>query len=532
MHTRFAAAAILLLGSPAIRATSAPDTSGWMVHQSPNTSPSSAYQWMEIMLEASAREVQRDGARPTIISRNMVVAATAMYDSWAAYDDRAVGTRLGGTLRRPKSERTEANKAKAIAYGTYRALLFVHPEDAEWIRGEMKRMGHDPDDASTDVTTPQGIGNVAAKAVIDFRRTDGSNQFGDEIGSDGKPYSDYTYYMPVNGPGTPDGLGKISDPDRWQQIPFADKKGGTFAPGFLTPHWYRVKPLILERSNLFRPPPPPKVGSAQLKKEVDEVIDFNASLSLDQRAIVEFMRDGPRSTGQSGHWMRFAQDISRRDHYGTDQDAKLFFSVAGIAFDAFIACWEAKRFYDSARPWTLVRWYYKGKKIRGWAGPGKGVSTDLPAEKWHPYSPDVFVTPPFPGYPSGHSTVSGASARLLELITASNRLQVVCKHEAGSLTGEANVAPAKLLGVDGKLWKDAPATANVDIACPTLSATAEMAGLSRIMGGYHIQADNVEGLNLGRKVAEYSWPRYQAYFDGSAASADIPVNAASFGQRR
>jgi hypothetical protein len=230
--------------------------------------------------------------------------------------------------------------------------------------------------------------------------------------------------------------------------------------------------------------------------------------------------------------MRFAQDISRRDHYGTDQDAKLFFSVAGIAFDAFIACWEAKRFYDSSRPWTLVRWYYKGKKIRGWAGPGKGVLTHLPAEKWHPYSPDIFVTPPFPGFPSGHSTVSAASARLLELVTANDRLEVVCKHEAGSLTGEANVAPAKLLGVDGKLWKDAPATAKVDIACPTLSATAEMAGLSRIMGGYHIEADNIGGLNLGRKIAEYSWPRYQAYFNGTATPADIPVNAASFGHAR
>ena len=46
------------------------------------------------------------------------------------------------------------------------------------------------------------------------------------------------------------------------------------------------------------------------------------------------------------------------------------------------------------------------------------------------------------------------------------------------------------------------------------------------MGGYHI----VEGLNLGRKVAEDSWPRHQAYFDGTAISAGIPVNAASIGR--
>ena len=510
--TLLVAAAFLMPPSLALAKTKVKEKKPtWLIHQDKAANPSAAYQWLEIMQEASAREVQRDGARPTIISRNMVVVTTAMYDAWAAYDAKAVGTRLGGTLRRPEAERNDANKAKAIAYGAYRALMFVHPEDGAWIKGEMTRMGFNPEDTSTDAAKPEGIGNVAAAAVIDFRKADGSNQLGDEVGSiTRKPFSDYTYYSPVNPTAT------IVDPDRWQPIPFSDGKGGTFTPGFLTPHWYRVKPLVLERSDLFRPPPPPKVGSAQLQKEVDEVIAFNAGLSMKQRAVVEFMRDGPRSTGQSGHWLRFAQDVSRRDKYGIDQDVKLFFSVAGIAFDAFIACWDAKRFYDSSRPWTLVRHYYQGKTVRGWAGPGKGVLTALPAEKWHPYSPDTFVTPPFPAYPSGHSTVSAASARILELATGSDRLEVMCKHEAGSLTGEKGITPAMILGIDGAAPKDAPANADVGLECPTFSATAEMAGISRVMGGYHIQADNIEGLALGRKVADYSWPKYQAYFDGTA----------------
>jgi len=483
----------------------------WTTHQDKAVNPSAAYQWLEIMQEASAREVDRDGARPTIISRNMVVVVTAMYDAWAAYDAKAVGTRLGGTLRRPEAERTEANKSIAIAYGTYRALLFVHPEDGAWIKGEMARMGFDPENASADVTKSEGIGNLAAQAVIDFRKADGANQFGDEVGSiTKKPFSDYTYYTPVN-PGD-----AIVDPDRWQPLVFSDGKGGTIRPGFLTPHWYRVRPLMLDRSDLFRSPPPPKVGSPQMQKEIDEVIQYNASLSMEQRAIVEFMRDGPRSTGQSGHWLRFAQDVSRRDRYGIDQDVKLFFTVAGVAFDAFIACWDTKRFYDSSRPWTLVRHYYQGKKIKGWAGPGKGVLSELAAEKWHPYSPDTFVTPPFPGYPSGHSTVSAASARMLELVTGSDRLEVFCKHEAGALTGEKGLPPGTILSVDGRPPKDAAASSDIRLACPTFRATAEMAGLSRIMGGYHIAADNVEGLAMGVKVAEHTWPKYQALFDGTA----------------
>lgn len=43
-----------------------------------------------------------------------------------------------------------------------------------------------------------------------------------------------------------------------------------------------------------------------------------------------------------------------------------------------------------------------------------------------------------------------------------------------------------------------------------------MAGLSRVMGGYHIQADNTAGLKLGRSVAKATWATYRAYFDGTA----------------
>ena len=37
-----------------------------------------------------------------------------------------------------------------------------------------------------------------------------------------------------------------------------------------------------------------------MKGDVDQIIAFNGNLTLEQKAIVEFMRDGPRSTGQSG----------------------------------------------------------------------------------------------------------------------------------------------------------------------------------------------------------------------------------------
>ncbi|HUR81232.1 MAG TPA: vanadium-dependent haloperoxidase [Thermoanaerobaculia bacterium] len=472
-----------------VRATPAP-----LVHARPDATfkPSAAYRWLEIVLEASARDVDRVGARPTILSRQMAVALTAMYDAWAAYDDKAIGTRLGGTLRRPAEERTQKNKETAIAYATYRALIDVVPDQKDWIAEQMRGMGYDPNDESTDVTTPQGVGNVAAKTLCEYRHHDGANQFGDEVGSNGKPYSDWTFYTPLN---TTD---KVYNADRWQQLPFLNAKGETFYPNFLTPHWYRVKPFALDRSDQFRPPAPPKFGSEQLKKEIEEVVHFNATLTDEQKALVEFMRDGPRSTGQSGHWLRFAQDVSRRDHQNLDQDVKLFFAVSNVAMDAFIACWEAKRYYDTSRPWTLVHLYYPEGEIDGWVGPGKGVQK-LSASKWHPYSPDAFLTPPFPGYVSGHSTVSSACAKTLQLFTGSDAFGFTERRHPCILT-EPDADCAKK---------------EVELQLPTFTATAEMAGLSRIMGGYHIQADNVAGLDLGRKVAEFMWPRLRAYWEGT-----------------
>jgi hypothetical protein len=470
-------------------------TAAELVHGQPSNSQSLAYRWLDIAQEATAREVDRNAPRPTIISRTLAIWATAMYDAWAAYDDKAVGSRLAGTLRRPKSDRTQSAKEKAISYASYQALLYVYPEDKAFLDEQMQKVGFDPAIVSTDPTTPEGVGNLAAQAVIAFRRHDGANQHGDETGCNGEPYSDYTYYTPVNPPD------KIIDPDRWQPITFTLADGRKVTPGFLTPHWYRVKPFALESSAQFRPAPPPRTTTDRdtLKKEVDQVLAYNCGLKAEQKAIVEFMRDGPRSTGQSGHWLRFAQDVSRRDRHNLDQDVKLFFVIANVAMDAFISCWETKRYYDSSRPWTLVRHYYKGTKLKGWAGPEGGVK-EMACEDWRPYSPESFITPPFPGYTSGHATVSGACAKALELFTGSDKFGFVERRRHCALTEKA---AGEMVGLN----------------LPTFSATAQMAAVSRAMGGYHIPIDNDVGLTVGREIAVWSWPKYQAYFNGSAASS-------------
>ncbi|MEO6190380.1 MAG: DUF6851 domain-containing protein, partial [Saprospiraceae bacterium] len=66
-----------------------------------------AYKWLNIALEVTANDVDRVGAKPTIQARQLGIVTNTMFDAWAAYDAKAVGTQFAGKLRRPKNERTK-----------------------------------------------------------------------------------------------------------------------------------------------------------------------------------------------------------------------------------------------------------------------------------------------------------------------------------------------------------------------------------------------------------------------------------------
>jgi hypothetical protein len=234
------------------------------------------------------------------------------------------------------------------------------------------------------------------------------------------------------------------------------------------------------------------IGSEQLKNEVAEVIAMQANLTDHDKALVEFMRDGPQSVQQAGHWLKFAQDVSRRDDHTLDEDVKMYFYNQVVAMDAFIASWDSKMFYDYARPYALVHQYYEDQLIQAWGGEGKGMM-QIKGEQWRPYSPETFLCPPFPSYVSGHSTISGGCGEALKLWTGSDVFGEEVTLVAGALTEPDNLGDT------------------VVIKFPTFTETAEMAGISRVMGGYHIQADNVAGLELGRNVAHEVWSFYQKH---------------------
>lgn len=445
-----------------------------------------AYKWGQMALIATANDTEKFNPRPTITSRYLGLIFVAVFDAWANYDEKATPVYLTKVKRRPLEERSLRNKEIAISYAAFRVMSEYYYTDRELFSTFMEELGLDPTNESLEPHTPEGIGNLAAKAVIEARKGDGANQYGEEKGSNGNSYFNYVGYEPVNS------VDENTDPNRWQPKYFSDGKGGVFAPGCLTPFWDRVKPIALTSGAQFRPGPPPLIGSEQLKNEIAEVVELQANLTNYQKALVEFMRDGPKSVQQAGHWLKFAQDVSRRDNHTLDQDVKMYFYNQVVAMDAFIASWDSKMFYDYARPYALVHEYYKDQFITGWGGVGKGI-IEIKGELWRPYSPDTFLCPPFPSYVSGHSTISGGCAEALKLWTGSDVFGEKVSVVAGAMTEPNNLGET------------------VTLEFSTFTETAEMAGISRVWGGYHIQADNVAGLKLGRDVANEVWKFYKKH---------------------
>ena len=203
---------------------------------------------------------------------------------------------------------------------------------------------------------------------------------------------------------------------------------------------------------------------------------------------------------------------------------KLQFALANAVFDAGIAAWDAKRFFDSSRPISAIRCLYAGQSVQAWAGPWRGVQT-MDGGRWIPYQEANFVTPPFSEYVSGHSTFSTAAATVLTHFFGSPNW--IGPNSVTVNEGESSFEP-RITSVSDPRYiagvTDVPNTgyntvgysprAPVTLTWSTWSQAAEEAGISRIYGGIHIQDGNVDGQMLGSEVGEAVWTRSANLFAG------------------
>ena len=433
-------------------------------------------QWNDAALQA----IRITHPGPPIVARALAITNTCMYDAWAPYDEHALGTRLGDTLRVHKQHRKDSLRAEAMSFAAYRCLsdLFPLAPQTDLLKQLMTTLGYNPNNASADVSTPAGVGNVTSQAVLAFRHTDGSNQLGTP------PYSDYTGYMP-----TP------NNPDHWQPLSVL---GGP-PQKYIAPHWGLVTPFALTSGSQFRPASGPAKSTDPLyKTQADQVLAYSAALDDRMKTIAEYWADGPASELPPGHWCLFAEFVSRRDHHSLSQDVKMFFGMTNAIFDASIAAWDTKRFYDSVRPVTAIHYLYDGKPVFAYSIDDH-IAKIIDGGVWKPYQARTVVTPPFPEYYSGHSIFSAAGAQILKVFTGSDTF-------GGSVTvlaGSSRVEPGLV-----------PAT-NINLSWQTFSDAADEAGISRRYGGIHFQQGDLDARFRGRLIADQAWQKALVLFNGS-----------------
>src|SRR2546428_3341495 len=278
---------------------------------------SSASDNVVVRWNAAALQGVRDSRiGPPMVARALAIVHTCIFDAWAAYDKRAVGTQFGDKLRRPKRERMLANKNEAISFAAYRALVDLFALDkASVFDPLMASLGYDPNNLTINTDTPAGIGNVACAAVLAFRHGDGSNQLGDlHPGA----YSDWTGYVSVNPASTvPVNPALVLDPNHWQPLIYDDgataPTSHTITQSFVGAQWYRVIPFAMTSPDQFRSFVaqfgPALYGSETYLQQSKDLITISANLTDEQKMIAEYWANGPRTELPPGHGDLFAEFV-------------------------------------------------------------------------------------------------------------------------------------------------------------------------------------------------------------------------------
>lgn len=461
------------VGAMAVLALAAIPTSAQTMGQRILAGDNDVLQWNALALQA----IRDSKLGPPVAARALAILHTCLYDGWAAYDAVAVGTMAGERARRPVAERSATAQRAAFNEAAYWAFIDLFPRHRGAARDQMTRVGLVPTRRIV-AGDPQSIGRTLCSSVLARRHRDGANQLGDLNG--GTPYADYSGYTPKNS------VTRLVDIEHWRP----EVSSTLVPPTCLVPHWGRVETFAFKVGPSTRPPAPAPYPGERFVEQAEELVALSAGLTDTDKAIVEYWMDGPQSETPPGHWNLFAQQVSRRDGHGIDEDVAVFFALNNALFDASVAAWEAKIHYDYVRPISAIRYLFAGKRIEAWGGPGRGT-VEMTGDAWRPFQRANQITPPFPEYVSGHSTFSAAAAEILMRVTASDRMDLSHTVAPRSSLIEPRQGPAR----------------TIVLSWATFSEAALQAGYSRRLGGIHFAQADVEGQRLGRRVAQSVWDR-------------------------
>ena len=279
------------------------------------------------------------------------------------------------------------------------------------------------------------------------------------------------------------------------------------------------------------------------------------------RVLAEFWADGPDSETPPGHWFTILNYVS--DHPNLikkfkgegevledlEWDVKSYFILSGAMHDSAIAAWGIKGYYDYIRPMSSIRYmsdkgqssdttfsnYHphgiplvpgyieiieEGDPLEGeylenigkiklftWRGHDFIINADydiagvgwILAENWFPYQRPSFITPPFAGYVSGHSTFSRAAAEVLTLLTND-------EYFPGGM-GTFNVYKNDFLKFE------VGPSIDFQLQWATYRDASDQTSLSRIWGGIHPPIDDIPGRIIGEKIGIDAFEFGENYFE-------------------
>lgn len=477
--------------------------------------PSIVVAWNQAGVEAIRHQ---DKPFPTVVSRSMFIVHQAIYEAYAAMDDRAVGELVPGAMVARAEELSSGELEVVVNHAAHRALseqFHDYEDETGAFTDLLAELGGEPTPPGS--RTAAALGTAIADAVLDYRASDGSEQ--DRLYHEPVDLDGYSQYEPGEDAGygswepllVPTGAAVDSN-----GLPVVDPTAPESFEGqqFITPHWELVEPYSLTSADRYRPGPAPLPDSDEpyvdalgrettngeaFEAQMREVVDLGAALTDEHKIIAEYWADGPSSESPPGHWNLFAQEVAHRDQHSLVDDIRMFYVLNAALFDAGIATWDTKRHYDSVRPVTAIPQLFD--QIEGWAGPNQGTAT-MPAEAWRPYQDPTFVTPAFPEYVSGHSAFSAAAAEALRSFTGSDRFA----DGTTEVPFDRDTEPGPdLVGtyvaVPGSGFFEQIPSETVTLSWATFTEAADEAGLSRLYGGIHIQDGDLRGRELGREVA-------------------------------
>ncbi len=272
----------------------------------------------------------------------------------------------------------------------------------------------------------KNYGIAIAQDVFDYSRTDGAHTC---FASNFPP----NYVPPVG-----EGL--------W--IPFGSQL-------CLQPFWGNNRPFIEADSSAETiSPPHPEFSTTPgttFYEAVNEVYTTGLTLTPEETTIAQYWADGGGSITPPGHSISILNNVLTNENANLEIAAVAYAKLGIAVSDAFLACWKTKYLYNLCRPVTYIR---------------EHIDTS-----WLPF----ISTPPFPEYPSGHSSQSGAMSGVMTAMFGGDYAFTDNTHG---------------LSFGGPRSFD------------SFEEAAREAADSRLYGGIHYSFGNEAGLTLGTIVAE------------------------------